>query len=377
MAAMLLPNLESRSAEYRKNPGAWLLRFGAAFAGGAVKQAIDDLNLVEQAKSIKQLLGLVWEALGQSDFGVRLLWTDLIDDPLIKALKSFLSGEVLSPELLGGIAGRVWFEVLAVVLMTVLEVLVSQGYAAQAAGAIAGTRLGMFVQRLAKTPRFLSALSKIQRVKSLVTSTRLAISLYRAAERVEATRRELEVFLRSLKPVALVVKDSRLWEALVGRELASLTEREIGQISEQVARRLLQENGYVDILAIQNRSGHGIDLLARGPDGGLRWFEVKGSTRIGIDPVTGRPDLSSVPRLSIAESDPEEFVRTRLERAADPDARHWRGYPASDHAKAGQILIEYERSLKEVTSAGGRVSHTILQVDLANKRVCPVPWVRR
>src|SRR5262249_40054333 len=79
--------------------------------------------------------------------------------------------------------------------------------------------------------------------------------------------------------------------------------------------------------AIQNNSGHGIDVLARNSSGELRFFEVKTST-------TGQAG-----RLTDAQRYTEEFITTRLERAAQAQGQ-WRNLDPATRRKAADALAE-------------------------------------
>jgi hypothetical protein len=84
---------------------------------------------------------------------------------------------------------------------------------------------------------------------------------------------------------------------------------EIGRFGEALARQILVQRGYHKVIAIQNPSGHGIDLVGvktgRGGGAGLvAYFEIKTTT-------TQRSG-----GLSAAQQNVEDFVVTRLTRAA-------------------------------------------------------------
>ncbi|WP_372173693.1 XVIPCD domain-containing protein [Xanthomonas axonopodis] len=92
-----------------------------------------------------------------------------------------------------------------------------------------------------------------------------------------------------------------------GVDLTRLTTRQLGDIGEAIQTHDLVKQGYSDIVAIKNRSGHGIDLVGRNPDGDLEFFEIKTSAK-GLAPAQ--------------HGDPEQFVAKRLERAIDAQG-HW------------------------------------------------------
>jgi hypothetical protein len=88
------------------------------------------------------------------------------------------------------------------------------------------------------------------------------------------------------------------------------TARECGRIGEKGVKGWLKRNGYTNIRSIQNRSGHGIDIVAE-RNGHYYFFEVK-SSQTGF-----------APSLSRAQANGRHFVRTRLERAMGR-GRFWR-----------------------------------------------------
>ncbi|MGV7202912.1 XVIPCD domain-containing protein [Xanthomonas citri] len=92
-----------------------------------------------------------------------------------------------------------------------------------------------------------------------------------------------------------------------GVDLTRLTTRQLGDIREAIQTHHLVEQGYSDIVAIKNRSGHGIDLVGRNPDGDLEFFEIKTSAK-GIAPAQ--------------HGDPEEFVAKRIDLAIRAE-KHW------------------------------------------------------
>jgi Holliday junction resolvase-like predicted endonuclease len=68
-------------------------------------------------------------------------------------------------------------------------------------------------------------------------------------------------------------------------ELASLSNRQIGALGEDIATHMLVQNGYTIQIAVRNASDNGIDIVARAPDGRMVFFEVK-TTRVGTVPNT-------------------------------------------------------------------------------------------
>ncbi|WAW89005.1 hypothetical protein LPY96_11845 [Xanthomonas citri pv. malvacearum] len=92
-----------------------------------------------------------------------------------------------------------------------------------------------------------------------------------------------------------------------GVDLTRLTTRQLGDIGEAIQTHDLVKQGYSDIVAIKNRSGHGIDLVGRNPDGDLEFFEIKTSAK-GLAPAQ--------------HGDPEQFVAKRIDLAIRAE-KHW------------------------------------------------------
>jgi RHS repeat-associated protein len=99
---------------------------------------------------------------------------------------------------------------------------------------------------------------------------------------------------------------------------------------ERIARKYLKTLGFTNIQSVQNKSGHGIDLVARDRNGNLHFFEVK--TTVGSTP----------PRLSVAQQNSSNFIGTRLDRAAGGSSA-WRSTAIHDPnaaAKAAELRKE-------------------------------------
>ena len=94
-------------------------------------------------------------------------------------------------------------------------------------------------------------------------------------------------------------RNSKLW-TMSPRSRTQLT----GKLGEGVARRWLSGQGYTDIVAIQNRSGHGLDIVARTPDSRIAFFEVK-TTSVG-----------EISNLSSRQRDMKYFVEDVLTNAS-------------------------------------------------------------
>ena len=109
-----------------------------------------------------------------------------------------------------------------------------------------------------------------------------------------------------------------------------MTSKEIGDLGEGVAQKFLKENGYTDIVAIQNKSGNGIDIVAKGRDGRLSFFEVK-TSRTG-----------NVGDLSARQSDMRRFVEQVLDDAANKRGRY-KNISAQTQEWAEDALDAYRR----------------------------------
>jgi len=100
-----------------------------------------------------------------------------------------------------------------------------------------------------------------------------------------------------------------------------------GQLGEQVARKTLEGRGYI-VVAIQNESGHGIDLVAFHPKKNLLIFvEVKASEK------------HYRASLSRSQKQTHDFVRLRLERATGADPR-WERTSFEQREAATRLLAE-------------------------------------
>jgi Holliday junction resolvase-like predicted endonuclease len=123
------------------------------------------------------------------------------------------------------------------------------------------------------------------------------------------------------------------------------TARQCGKIGEKGVKGWLKRNGYTNIRSIQNRSGHGIDIVAE-RNGRYYFFEVKSSqTRFA-------------PSLSQAQANGQNFVETRL-RAAMRRGRFWRTSDSHISDDARQIYRDiyidgkpYHGRVIELTNIG-------------------------
>jgi phosphoribosyl-ATP pyrophosphohydrolase len=94
-------------------------------------------------------------------------------------------------------------------------------------------------------------------------------------------------------------------DAYVGkRQLSALTDPEVGDIGEAfVSYDLAKTKGYTDLVAIQNKQGHGIDVVGKNPDGHWESFEVKASVQGAARKQYGNPEEFITDRLRKAEGE--------------------------------------------------------------------------
>jgi Holliday junction resolvase-like predicted endonuclease len=90
-----------------------------------------------------------------------------------------------------------------------------------------------------------------------------------------------------------------------------------GAIAEEAAISKLKAEGYTDIVQVQNKSGHGVDVIGRNAKGEVKCVEVKANTS----------------RLSEAQQGGgKKFVNDRLQRAVDGNG-HYKIPPNSEQMK--------------------------------------------
>lgn len=92
--------------------------------------------------------------------------------------------------------------------------------------------------------------------------------------------------------------------AYVGkRQLSELTDPEVGDIGEDLVSNDLAKKGYADLVAIQNKQGHGIDVVGKNQDGVWESFEVKASVQGSARKQFGNPEEFITDRLRKAEGE--------------------------------------------------------------------------
>lgn len=137
---------------------------------------------------------------------------------------------------------------------------------------------------------------------------------------------------------------------------AKPSNKEIGRRGEQAAKDMLKANGWTILTEIRNSSDNGIDIIARGPDGRLGFFEVKATDGGRIGDLSGR------------QSDMDAFIRNVLREASQQDGRY-RGIDETTRQAASDILAEYRSNPESVTGS-------VIGVDISTGEVYISRWNR-
>ncbi len=119
----------------------------------------------------------------------------------------------------------------------------------------------------------------------------------------------------------------------------------------------MRDNNHTDIFAVQNRSGNGIDIVSRTPDGRLAFTEVK-TSRTG-----------NVGDLSVRQQNMTTFIGDVLGQAASRQGRYKSISVAEQQQQASQMLQEFRR-------APENVSGNLIGVDLQGEVLRVSPWAR-
>jgi filamentous hemagglutinin len=107
---------------------------------------------------------------------------------------------------------------------------------------------------------------------------------------------------------------------------------------------------------VQNRSGNGIDIVSRTPDGRLAFTEVK-TSRTG-----------NIGDLSVRQQNMSTFIEDVLGQAASRQGRY-KNISLAEQQQARQMLREFRR-------APEMVSGNLIGVDLQSEVLRVSPWAR-
>ncbi len=110
----------------------------------------------------------------------------------------------------------------------------------------------------------------------------------------------------------------------------------IGKFGEAHAVRYLLDEGYSDIITLQNRNNHGIDLVALDKQGKITFIEAKGTIDTGKVPVLSGPQKQ------------KDFVTTRFKRALGSDTKFWKNADPAIKARAEDIRDLLRDNVKTV-----------------------------
>ncbi|MDC0740907.1 YraN family protein [Polyangium mundeleinium] len=131
-----------------------------------------------------------------------------------------------------------------------------------------------------------------------------------------------------------------------------------GKRGERIARNYLQKLGFNILGSVRNKSGHGIDIVARDAAGMLRFFEVKTTEGLYAAGLAGAQKNGAT-----------QFVWSRLARAAQ-GRRFWQA--TSDpqtQSKALSLMQEIQNS-----GGSGSIKGEVLRVVLGNGTITRSPW---
>ena len=129
-----------------------------------------------------------------------------------------------------------------------------------------------------------------------------------------------------------------------------------GRLGERIAKKFLKTKGFKILGSVQNKSGHGIDLVARDSKGVLHFFEVKTSSGLRALPLSAAQKLGS-----------QSFVISRLQRAASADGA-WSKVHSPNTASTAVELLD------EIKGSGGKVSGQLIRITLGDGKLVSSIW---
>jgi Holliday junction resolvase-like predicted endonuclease len=114
-----------------------------------------------------------------------------------------------------------------------------------------------------------------------------------------------------------------------------------GKCGEQLAKQDLHNDGYTEVVEVQNKSGHGVDLVGRNANGDVRVLEVKTTDGAVAPPLQGAQ----------AKLGGEAFTNDRLARAAGGSGH----YANSPDATANAMKVQDWKS--QAAKAAKKIEH--------------------
>ena len=105
---------------------------------------------------------------------------------------------------------------------------------------------------------------------------------------------------------------------------------EKGKCGEWLAKQDLHNEGYTDIIEVQNKSGHGVDVMGRNANGDVKVYEVKTT------------DTNSAPPFSKQQKSMggKDFTDDRLGKAANGEGHYKNSPQAKENALKGKRWLE-------------------------------------
>jgi hypothetical protein len=165
----------------------------------------------------------------------------------------------------------------------------------------------------------------------------------KTAEGIGAATASLEGALEKKAYTKAMAQMAAMAKAKVGGFSLGKARNEKGKCGEALAKEDLIKDGYTDVMEVQNKSGHGVDLMGRNANGDVRVLEVKttdGTTAPGL-----KGDQASMGG--------KDFTDSRLGRAANGEG-HYKNSPEAiangnkglkwlDQAKQQGKTVEYKK----------------------------------
>ena len=148
-----------------------------------------------------------------------------------------------------------------------------------------------------------------------------------------------------------------LFAILKGKDVAALSNREVGDLGEEIAKTFLGPQGYTEIFAIKNASNQGIDLMAKTPAGGWIAFEVKTSRVLG-----------KMGGLSARQKDMDFFLKDVLGQASKGTGRYVH-IDAAMKSKATEVLNFMREHPDDI-------SGFLIQINTTEEIIRMSPWLR-